>query len=112
LKDHGRSPPPFRHQSRKWLGPYATSTHIRYHKYFLKQGEILKIYAKKVPAEKLVLGIPAGNYPILLADEKNTGLKSKLNKYGPRSGLFGDIKGVSEMHYMIIQIFCFHRTDV
>jgi hypothetical protein len=54
------------------------------------------MYIKYVPTEKLVLGIPAFNFPLMLADEKNTGLKSKINRKNPNSELFKDLKAVSK----------------
>jgi hypothetical protein len=54
------------------------------------------MYVKYIPSDKLVVGIPANNLPAILADEKNTGLKSKINRKNPSSELFRNINAVSK----------------
>jgi hypothetical protein len=54
------------------------------------------MYVKYIPTDKLVVGIPANNFPAILADEKNTGLKAKINRKNPNSDLFRNINAVSK----------------
>jgi len=62
------------------------------------QEEILKMYVKYIPTDKLVVGNPANNFPAILADEKNTGLKAKINRKNPNSDLFRNINAVSKKY--------------
>jgi hypothetical protein len=69
---------------------------------------------KYVPTDKLVVGIPANNFPAILADEKNTGLKAKINRKNPYSDLFWNFNAVSKnisvtkrlLNLMVLMFVC------
>jgi hypothetical protein len=64
------------------------------------------MYVKYIPTDKLVLGIPSNNMPLTLDDEKNSGLKAKINRKNPNSELFRNIIAVSKyISYKVIKSF-------
>jgi hypothetical protein len=54
------------------------------------------MYGKYIPYNKLVVGIPAYNIPLTLADENKSGLKAQLDKKAPEVQIFKNIKSVSK----------------
>jgi GH18 family chitinase len=54
----------------------------------------IKAYGKYIPSGKIVIGIPAFNQPVQVADTSKTGIGSPLHKKDRSSKLFKDFKNV------------------